>query len=98
MDIMTCKPNLYAAPRKFWNKLEEGRELVRKGELTENQLKGWYLNGMDFYGGIKEAERWWVDDAVIDKKPLIEAGFEKPPKPARQKVDPKVLLAGINIK
>lgn len=41
IDVMNIKPSMSAPPR-FWKQLEEGKEKVRKGELTEDQLRNWY--------------------------------------------------------
>lgn len=87
IDVMSIKPSMSAPPR-FWRQLEEGKEKVRKGELTEDQLRNWYWFKMDYYGGIKEAERWWLSDSDrgIDIRPSYESGLSDRPKEGEKKI------------
>lgn len=43
---------------------------------------------MDYYGGIKEAERWWLSDSDrgIDIRPSYESGLSDRPKEGEKKI------------
>ncbi len=66
-------------PPEFWDRYDKVVQMVKDGDISEQNACMWVLDKMEYYGNIPECERWWVKDAVIDTKPLVEAGFMKRP-------------------
>lgn len=79
MDKLLQMKHSYHYPPEFWEKYDKVVQMVKDGEMCEQNACMWVLDKMSYYGDIPESERWWVKDAVIDQRPLYESGFAKRP-------------------
>lgn len=75
-------------PPEFWERYDEVVQMVKDGDMCEQNACMWVLDKMDYYGGIKEAERWWLSDSDrgIDIRPSYESGLRDRPKEGEKKI------------